>query len=146
MMPLALKVVCADGHVSEKERQCMSNYFVGQWSFDAQFVQVSTGLIEPTLDPFKIATLAKDLIAFLKEVMESDGTIDEREELVRLRVESIFAEAEHVSVSDTVTGIKDAVAAKVRVSAHAVATGAQAAGVSQFQLLKPSHTLKPSGI
>ncbi|MEO7105974.1 MAG: hypothetical protein ABIZ09_06345 [Rhodoferax sp.] len=55
----------------------MSNYFAGQWSFPAQFVQACTGLIEPTLDPFKIATLAKDLIVFSKEVMESDGTIDE---------------------------------------------------------------------
>ncbi|MEO7105973.1 MAG: hypothetical protein ABIZ09_06340 [Rhodoferax sp.] len=60
---------------------------------------------------------------------------------MRLRVESIFAEAEHVSVSDTVTGIKDTVAAKVRVSAHAVTTGAQVAGGCRSFNCRNHHTL-----
>lgn len=149
MMPLALKLAVADGEVSDKERLCIRNYFVDQWGFDAQFVEASMVLIEPKLDQFKIAELAtelvaykksnpdcnyavmsRDLVAFLKDVMASDGVIDEREELVLKRVEGIFAEAERTSIGDTVSDLKDAVASKVRVGAHAVATGAHAAGAA----------------
>ncbi len=147
MMPLALKVAAADGQVLEKERQCIRNYFVDQWGFDAQFVEASMGLIEPQLNAFKIATLAtelvaykksnpdcnyavmsRDLMAFLKEVMEADGVVDEREELVLKRVEGIFAEAERISLGNTVSDLREAVAGRARFGAHAVATGAQAAG------------------
>ncbi len=147
MMPLALKVAAADGQVSDRERQCIRNYFVDQWGFDAQFVEAGVGLIEPTLDQFKIsdlanelvaykktnpdcnyAVMARDLVAFLKEVMESDGVVDEREELVLKRIEGIFAEAEHTSLGDTLSGVKDGLTSTVRSGVHAIAAGAHAAG------------------
>lgn len=147
MMPLALKVAAADGHVVEKERLCIRNYFVDQWGFDAQFVEASMVLMEPQLSTCKIATLAtelvaykksnpdcnyavmsRDLLAFLTEVMESDGVADEREELVLKRVESIFAETERIALGNTVSVLTAAVAGKARVGAQAVASGAQAAG------------------
>lgn len=50
MMPLALKVAQADGHISDQERQCIRNYFVDQWGYDKTFVEAGIALIEPRLD------------------------------------------------------------------------------------------------
>ena len=149
MMPLALKVANADGHVSDQERQCIRNYFVDQWGYDQTFVAAGIALIEPRLDQFKItgvaeeliaykrsnpdcnyAVMSRDLVGFLREVMESDGVIDEREELVLKRVEGIFAEASRSSFGESLTGFKDSLTSKMKSGAQAVASGAQTLGSS----------------
>ncbi len=149
MMPLALKVAHADGHISDQERQCIRNYFVDQWGYDQTFVEAGIALIEPRLDQFKItgvadelvtykksnpdcnyAVMTKDLVDFLREVMESDGVVDEREELVLKRVEGIFAEAARTSFGEGLAGFKDGLTSKVKSGAQALATGAQTLGSS----------------
>ena len=109
MMPLALKVAYADGHISDQERQFIRSYFVDQWGYDQTFVEAGIALIKPRLDQFEIAGVAdelvayktsnpdcnyavmsKDLVDFLREVAEVDGVIDEREELMLKGVEEIF--------------------------------------------------------
>ena len=149
MMPLALKIANADGEVSDQERQCIQDYFVNQWGYDQTFVAAGMALIEPRLDQFKIAGVAdelvaykksnpdcnyavmsRNLVAFLREVMESDGVVDEREELVLKRVEGIFSEAEKNSFGETLSGLRDGLASKLKSGAQAVASGAQTLGSS----------------
>ena len=149
MMPLALKVAQADGHISDQERQCIQNYFVNQWGYDQTFVEAGIALIEPKLDQFKIkavadeliaykksnpdcnyAVMSKDLVDFLKEVMASDGVIDEREELVLKRVEGIFAEAARISFGEGFVVFKERLTSMVKSGAKEVATGAQTLGSS----------------
>ena len=149
MMPLALKVAQADGHISDQERQCIQNYFVDQWGYDLTFVEAGIALIEPRLDQFKIsgvadelvaykksnpdcnyAVMSKDLVDFLREVMESDGVVDEREDLVLKRVEGIFAEAARKSFGEGFAVFKDGLTSKVKSGAQAVASGAQTLGSS----------------
>lgn len=149
MMPLALKVAQADGNVSDPERQCIRNYFVNEWGYDQTFVEAGIALIEPKLDQFKItdvadelvaykksnpdcnyAVMSKDLVDFLREVMKSDGVVDEREELVLNRVEGIFAEAGRKSFDESFSTFKDSMTSKVKTGAQALATGAQALGSS----------------
>ncbi len=149
MMPLALKVAHADGHISDQERQCIRNYFVNEWGYDQIFVEAGIALIEPRLDQFKITGVAdeliaykksnpdcnyvvmsKDLVDFLREVMESDGLVDEREDLVLKRVEGIFAEAARKSFGEGFAVFKDGLTSKVKSGAQAVATGAQTLGSS----------------
>ena len=149
MMPLALKVAHADGHISDQERECIRNYFVNEWGYDQTFVEAGIALIEPRLDQFKItgvadeliaykksnpdcnyAVMSKDLVDFLKEVMESDGVVDEREDLVLKRVEGIFAEAARKSFGEGFAVFKDGLTSKVKSGAQAVTTGAQTLGSS----------------
>lgn len=123
MAPLALKVAVSDGLVSGRERECICNYFVDQFGFDRDFVAAGMAYIEPRLEDFKITdvakklaeykkhspdcnydTMSKDLLEFLQEVMESDGAIDEREELVLDKVRTVFAEVGQFSLSRAVKG------------------------------------------
>ncbi len=147
MMPLALKVAHADGHISDLERQCIKNYFVDQWGYDCTFVEVGIALIEPKLDQFKItgvadeliaykksnpdcnyAVMSRDLVNFLREVMESDGLVDEREELVLKRVEGIFAEAASTSFTESLSDFGTGLAARLKKGAKIVASSAESVG------------------
>lgn len=144
MMPLALKVAHADGHISDQERQCIRKYFVNEWGYDKTFVDVGMALIEPRLDQFKItgvadeliaykksnpdcnyAVMSKDLLDFLREVMETDGVVEEREDLVLKRVEGIFSEAARKSFGEGFAVFKDGLTLKLKSGAHAVATSAE---------------------
>jgi uncharacterized tellurite resistance protein B-like protein len=147
MMPLALKVAHADGHMSDHERQCIRNYFTDQWGYDQAFVDAGIALMEPRLDQFKIsavadelvaykksnpdcnyAVMSKDLVLFLREVMESDGEVDQREELVLKRVEGIFTEASSKSFGADFGGFKDSLASKVKSGAQSLASTVQSLG------------------
>jgi len=144
MAPLALKVAAADSHVSDDERTCIRDYFVNQWGFDVGFVDAGLQLIEPNLGEFKISevaeklveykktnpdcnyeVMAQNLLAFLQEVMESDGAIDEREQLVLDKVKSIFDEADRVSVSDTLSKFGSGVSESIKKRASAVGKSAR---------------------
>ncbi len=142
-----LKVAAADGCVSDDERVCIRDYFVKQWGFDSRFVEAGLQLIEPNLGEFKISevaeklveykksnldcnykVMAQDLLAFLQEVMESDGAIDEREQLVLDKVKSIFDKASQVSVTDAFSKFGAGVSESIKKGAKAAAAGAEAAG------------------
>jgi len=147
MTPLALKVAAADGCVSNNERAGIRDYFVKQWGFDLNFVEAGMQLMESKLSEFNISevaeklveykksnpdcnyeVMAKDLLAFLQEVMESDGVIDEREQLVLDKVKSIFAEADRISIANTLAKLGTGVSESIKKGAKVAAAGAEAAG------------------
>lgn len=63
---------------------------------------------------YNFEVMSRDIHALLIEVMESDGVIDEREDLVLERVDGIFAEAGRKSFGATLVGIKGGLTAKPR--------------------------------
>lgn len=111
--PLALKVAAIDGHITDDERKWIKGYFINEWGYDGNFLDAGFKIIESKLDEFTIKELAaslaefskknpdcnypvmaRDLVEFLKGVMEADGIIDEKEELAIEKIEAIFKEAE----------------------------------------------------
>jgi hypothetical protein len=109
--PLALKVAAVDGQITDDERIWIKNYFVKEWGYDPLFLEAGCKIIESNLDDFLIkeiasklaefseanpdcnyAVMTKDLMDFLRGVMEADGKIDEREEFALEKVDGIFKE------------------------------------------------------
>lgn len=110
--PLALKIAKVDGSVSEAEREWIRSYFVKEWGYDRAFIDAGCNLIESRIEEYSIkevaetlaefckvnpdcqfAEMSRDLIDFLKKIMEADGAIDEREEFAIEKIEEIFKQA-----------------------------------------------------
>lgn len=109
--PLAFKVAIIDGKITADEHECIHQYFVNEWGYDPAFVTSGITVIEASLNDFSIKDLAttfaefskvnpdcnyqemtRDLIEFIGKVIESDGIIDEREELALEKIQAIFLE------------------------------------------------------
>ncbi len=121
MAPLAMKVAAVDGHVHESEIDAINHYFVRRWGYSEQFVDRGLEFVSQRLGDYDIKTAAATLAAFardnpdckanlmladikllLRDVMEADGRIDEREEMAIERVEKVFAEEMRFSISRAV--------------------------------------------
>ncbi len=128
MAPLAMKVAHVDGHIVEKEVAAINHYFVKRWGYSPDFTERGLGFIQQRVDEFHIKTTAatlaafardnpdckaeamlEDVSVFLREVMEADGRIDEREEMAIERVEKVFVEEMSFSLSRTVAPVGRAV-------------------------------------
>lgn len=131
MAPLALKVASVDGEVDSSERNTISSYFVDQWGYDADFVNEGIAYTEKNLASFSIKELAQSLgefkkqnkdcnckamsqeiVGFLREIIEADGRIDEREEMAIEKAQQIFAEIDRFNLKgmardglDSVSGV-----------------------------------------
>lgn len=121
MAPLAMKVAAVDGHVHESEIDTINHYFVRRWGYSERFVGRGLEFVSQKLGDYDIKTAAATLAAFardnpdckanvmladiksfLRDVMEADGRIDEREEMAIERVEKVFSEEVRFSISRTV--------------------------------------------
>jgi len=124
MAPLAMKVAAVDGHVHESELDTIKHYFVRRWGYSEQFVDRGLEFVRKKLGDYDIKTAAAtlgafardnpdckasvmlaDIKSFLRDVMEADGRIDEREEMAIERVEKVFAEEMRFSMSRTVAPV-----------------------------------------
>ncbi len=129
MAPLSMKVAAVDGHVHESELDTIKHYFVRRWGYSEDFVERGLEFVSQKLDDYDIKTAAAtlgsfardnpdckantmlaDIKSFLREVMESDGRVDEREEMAIERVEKVFADEMRFSMSRTVAPVGKAVA------------------------------------
>lgn len=127
MAPLAMKVADVDGHVHQSELETIKHYFVRRWGYSNQFVDSGIAFVGQKLDDYDIKTAAAtlgafardnpdckanvmlaDIKSFLREVMESDGRIDEREEMAIERVEKVFSEEMRFSMSRTIAPVGNA--------------------------------------
>jgi hypothetical protein len=112
MAPLAMKLALMDGTISEEERASIKRYLTDQWGYDPAFVDAGLAHIEGVIDGFTIGDIAarlanfqkgnpdcnyekmcEDIVAFLGELSEADGIVDERKELALQEVQRVFAEA-----------------------------------------------------
>lgn len=124
MAPLAMKVAAIDGHVHESEVEAIRRYFVRRWGYSEQFVDRGLDFVQQKLVDYDIRTAAAtlgafardnpdcnasvmlaDINSFLREVMEADSQIDEREEMAIERVEKVFSEELRFSISRAVAPV-----------------------------------------
>ena len=114
--PLALKVANVDGRIDITEKQAISSYFVKEWGYDQRFIEEGIDFTESKLAEYTIKDLAqilaefqkqspdcnfklmsKEIVNFLRMVIESDGKIDEREEMAIEKVKMVFDEVDQIN-------------------------------------------------
>jgi len=117
MMPLALKLVTVNGRIDAARRQQVGDYFVGEWGYDAGFVDAGMWHIESRLEELSVAELAqtmaefashnrdcnfhmmsREILDFLRHIAELDGVVDAGEESAMGEIESIFKAANRFSL------------------------------------------------
>jgi len=117
MVPLALRVAATDGRIDEARRQQIDDYFVGEWGYDASFVDAGLLHIETSLGELSVRDLAQtmaefasqhrdcnfrmmsqEILDFLRHIVTLDGGIDPRDEQAIVEIENIFKSANRSSL------------------------------------------------
>ena len=117
MAPLALKVAAVDGVVDPLRRQRLDNYFVGEWGYDADFVdagihhvetrlgEVSVQQLAQTLAEFasqnrdcNFRSMAQEMLEFLREISSAGGSDGSADAYAIAEIERIFEAANRVSL------------------------------------------------
>ncbi|MCG6939151.1 MAG: TerB family tellurite resistance protein [Gammaproteobacteria bacterium] len=121
LTPLSLIIANVDGHIDESERTLISNYFVKEWGYDQSFVTEGMHFTESRLSDYSIKeaakalaefkkqnpdcnykAMSKEILSYLQNIIESNGRIDEDEEMAIEMVKSVFEETGRFSVKKTV--------------------------------------------
>jgi hypothetical protein len=117
MVPLALRVAAAEGRIDVARRQQIDDYFVGEWGYDASFVDAGLRHIEASLGELSVRELAqtmaefasqnrdcnfnmmsKEILDFLGHIVTLDGSVDARDEQAIVEIENIFKSANRSSL------------------------------------------------
>jgi hypothetical protein len=117
MMPMALKLVAADGRIDATDRRQIRSYFVNEWGYDGAFVDAGMQHLEPRLQGYSIAELAqtlaefashnrdcnfeqmsREILAFLRDVVTVDDVIASADEAAIVEVEQQFKAARRFSL------------------------------------------------
>ncbi len=117
MVPLALRVAAVDGRIEAVRRQHIDDYFVGEWGYDAHFVDAGIGHIEASLDELSVvdqaqtmaefasqnrdcnfAVMSQEILDFLRQIVALDGDVDPRDEKAIAEIEDIFRSANRFSL------------------------------------------------
>jgi len=117
MAPLALKLGVVDGRVDAGQRQQIDDYFVGEWGYDANFVDAGMRHIEASLGKLSVAelaqtmaefasqnrdcnfhTMSREILDFLRHIAALDGVVDAREESAIREIQDIFISANRFSL------------------------------------------------
>lgn len=112
MGTLAIKLAKIDECIDDSERQVIRDHFVFEWGYDPSYVDQAMTVLSQSPGSQGIRDLASQLaqfqrsnpdcnhaamhatlIAFLREVAEADGVLDEREEMAIERIDSILSGA-----------------------------------------------------
>lgn len=118
--PLALKIAIIDGEIASEERRAINTHFVDEWGYDPDFINRGIAFIEAKLAKFSIKETAKTLAEFqkqnpdcnfklmsqevillLRNIIEADGKIDEREEMAIEQVTNFFKEEAKLNLTKT---------------------------------------------
>ncbi|HCQ53251.1 MAG TPA: hypothetical protein DIV82_03825 [Brevundimonas diminuta] len=124
---LAVRVASIDGDVDPAERAAIERHFTDEWGYDAAYVaqaldvlaantgEVSVKTIATALAEFQAASpdcnavaMQAELLAFLRQVVEADGRLDEREELAMDGVASAFKAANALTLGKVTKSIAGA--------------------------------------
>lgn len=153
MAPLALKVAHVEGAIDQSEMEKIAHWFVRQWGYDPTFVKKGLNFSSTCLDEVQIADVAtalaqykrespdcnyramsQELLRFLREVMEADGIIDEREELAIAQISRIFEEEARTHLGrkflDTAATARNAVAEGASLALDSTVSGASRLGLA----------------
>ncbi|MAY85394.1 MAG: hypothetical protein CML02_01510 [Pseudooceanicola sp.] len=127
MAPLAVKVSHIDGDIHESEINTIIENFSVRWGYSKDFVERGLNFVSQNIDNYEIKNVAStlalfardnpdcnaklmlgEMILFLREVMEADGRIDEREEMAIDRIERVFKDNLKFSIGRTMAPIGNA--------------------------------------
>jgi len=123
MAPLALKMAAVDGRVDDLRRQQLDDYFVGEWGYDAGFVDAGIEHIEARLGDLSVQDLAqtlaefasqnrdcnfdrmaREILEFLRDVAATDGGVENAEEDAIAEIERIFRRASRFALLRNLRG------------------------------------------
>lgn len=121
---LALRVASIDGDVAPQERETICRHFIDDWGYAPAYVAAAVDILEATADDIRVKAVAQtlaqfqaanpdcnaeamqdELLAFLREVMEADGYLDEREELAIDAVAEVFRKERAVTLAKIGRGV-----------------------------------------
>jgi hypothetical protein len=117
MVPLALKVAAREGRVDAARRQQIDDYLVGEWGYDATFVDAGIGHIESRLAEVSVSELAhtmaefanhnrdcnfrlmsREILKFLRDIVASDGVVETGDDDAIREIEAVFESASRFSL------------------------------------------------
>lgn len=146
LAPLALKMAHIDGPISNEERSSVKRYLVREWGYDVPFVDAGIQQIEKEIEGFTIEDISRrlaefkksspdcnydemcrDILVFLREVTESDGFIDEREELALCKIQLVFEETGKSAISKSLEGFRKTASVAMKGSAEKLSEAAEVA-------------------
>ncbi|MBA4013246.1 MAG: hypothetical protein C0481_15375 [Phenylobacterium sp.] len=124
---LALRVAAIDGSVAPEEREEIWRHFVDEWGYDPVYVATALDILQTTADDVRVKAVAQNLaqfqaanpdcnaqamqdevMVFLRQVVEADGYIDEREELAIDAIAEVFRKERTVTLAKVGQGVADA--------------------------------------
>ncbi len=158
---LGVKLALVDGHLHDAERDRLKVYFVDEWGYEEAFVDAGLATLEAAADEHSIRevaeqlaqfkkqnpdcnykTMSAEIVGFLKELSEVDGTVDEREVLAIEKIESVFEDVNSLNwkglVADTYDAAKDAAKDVGAKAADGITTTAQKARSTAAKALDAS--------
>lgn len=148
---LAMRVAAIDGAVAPQEREAICRHFVDEWGYDPAYVAAALDILEATADDIRVKAVAQtlaqflaanpdcnaqamqdELMVFLRQVMEADGYLDEREGHAIDAITKVFREERKVTLAKVGQGVAD-VAGKAKARARKLAkrTGHLGSGPSE---------------
>ncbi|MDC1287330.1 TerB family tellurite resistance protein [Gammaproteobacteria bacterium] len=117
MVPLALRVAASDGHIDVVRRQQIDDYFVGEWGYDASFVDAGIKHIEAGMGELSVTEqaqtmaefasqnrdcnfkmMSQEILDFLRHIVALDGGVGARDEQAIVEIENIFKSANRFSL------------------------------------------------
>jgi hypothetical protein len=117
MGALALRVAEIDGAVAPEEVETIARHFVEEWGYDAAYVSRALEILQANVERPWAKVIAKslaefqaanpdcngeamqsELLAFLREVIEADGVLDEREDLAISAIAAVFRNENAISL------------------------------------------------
>lgn len=143
---LSVLVALQSGALDADERDAIRDYFVEEWGFDADYVATALPLIEAGVRTSSIDDVARiladfaksspdcsqqaigdALCAFLTEVAEADGCMDEAEQAAITRISAVFADATRSGLARALGGTMAAVATRAGATSDGVGASVGAA-------------------
>jgi hypothetical protein len=121
---LALRVAAIDGAVAQKEREAIWRHFVDDWGYHPAYVAAALDILEATANDIRVKAVAHtlaqfqaanpdcnaeamqdELMVFLRQVMEEDGYLDEREDLAINAIAQVFRKERALTLAKVGQGV-----------------------------------------
>lgn len=148
---LALRVAAIDGAVVPQERELICRHLVDDWGYEPAYVAAALDILEATAEDTRVKAVAQalaqfqaanpdcnaqamqdELLVFLREVMEADGCLDEREDLAIDAIAEVFRKERALTLAKVGQGVANVGGmAKAVVSDLAKRMGRPRSGPSQ---------------
>lgn len=114
---LAVRVSAIDGDINQRELDAVLDHLVSDWGYDRAYADQTLKVLESNADQIRVKPVAfelaqfldanpdcsaeimqRELLEFLRELIQADGVIDEREDLALDAIESAFRDARRLTV------------------------------------------------